>query len=429
LTQSNGDFRVENIPAMGQYKLVISAIGFKEISRPFAFVDMKQVQAMRTSGQDMSALLGQLDKDLGNIKLSIDQQILGNVTVTTNKPLVQLGIDRKIYNVEKDLSAAGGTATDIMRNVPSVNVDIDGNLTLRNSTPQIFVDGRPTTLTLDQIPADQIASVEVITNPSAKFDASGGTAGILNIVLKKARRVGYSGNVRAGIDMRGRVNVGGDINVRQGKINVFANANFGQRKSISDGTTDRSTFFGNPTTDLHQVDRNINEGFFAFGRAGFDYFIDNRNTITISGVAVRGKFSGDVTSNLFVDTNFVSGDKTSFTNRYSTSEGIFRNLGGAVSFLHNFPKTGHQITADANFNKSRNSNENLVSNNIYAVANGPLTSIYRQFQEGRGNQQNFTVQTDYTNPLTATSKFESGLRLTQRKVDSRNDFRLLCIFH
>ena len=89
-----------------------------------------------------------------------------------------MGIDRKIFNVEKNINSTGGTATDIMRNIPSLSVDIDGNVTLRNNAPQIFVDGRPSNLTLDQIPADAIPSVELITNPSAKFDASGGTAGI-----------------------------------------------------------------------------------------------------------------------------------------------------------------------------------------------------------------------------------------------------------
>jgi outer membrane receptor protein involved in Fe transport len=108
--------------------------------------------------------------------------LLSNVTVTSEKPGLQLGIDRKIFNVDKNLVSAGGTAVDIMRNVPSLNVDIDGNVTMRNNAPQLFVDGRPTNLTLEQIPADAIQSVELITNPSAKFDASGGTSGILNIV-------------------------------------------------------------------------------------------------------------------------------------------------------------------------------------------------------------------------------------------------------
>jgi len=227
LTKNNGEFNIEGIPAMGQYKLRISAIGFKSFEKNVSLGDMKAFRNNAGNGnQDFSSLLGNLDKDLGNIKLEIDQKVLANVVVTGSKPLVQLGIDRKIYNVERDLSAVGGTAVDVMKNVPSLSVDIDGNVTLRNSSPQIYVDGRPTTLTLDQIPADQIASVEVITNPSAKFDASGGTSGILNIVLKKNRKAGYNGNIRAGVDMRGKFNGGGDINIRQGKINFFANANY-----------------------------------------------------------------------------------------------------------------------------------------------------------------------------------------------------------
>src|SRR5205085_9851410 len=122
-----------------------------------------------------------------------------------------------VVNVDKCITSVGGTAVDVMKNVPSVLVDIDGNVTLINATPQIFVDGRPSTLTLEQIPADAIQSVEIITNPSAKYDASGGTSGIINIVLKKNRKAGYSGNIRAGVDSRGKINTGGDINVRQGK--------------------------------------------------------------------------------------------------------------------------------------------------------------------------------------------------------------------
>jgi len=122
------------------------------------------------------------EKDLGNIKLNAAATQLQEVTVTASKPLMRLDIDKKVFNVEKNIVNAGGTAVDVMKNVPSLNVDIDGNVLLRNAAPQIFVDGRPTTLSLDQVPADAIESVEVITNPSAKYDASGGGAGILNIV-------------------------------------------------------------------------------------------------------------------------------------------------------------------------------------------------------------------------------------------------------
>src|SRR6476620_4067201 len=262
LTSSVGDFSIENVPVFGKYKLKITGIGFKELNMPVAF-EMPNKSAI---GNDPAAMLGALDKDLGNIKMQIDENVLGSVTVTASKPLLQMGIDRKIFNVEKNITSAGGTAVDVMKNVPSVNVDIDGNVTLRNNTPQIFVDGRPTNLTLEQIPADAIESVEIITNPSAKFDASGGTAGILNIVLKKNRKAGYSGNVRAGFDSRGRVNLGADVNAREGKINLFGNVNYNQRKSISNGITTRSTTGKDNITQLKQVDKNNTLGSFAFAR-------------------------------------------------------------------------------------------------------------------------------------------------------------------
>src|SRR5258706_13630770 len=216
---------------------------------------------------DISTMLGGLDKDLGNIKIEIEEKLMENVTVTATRPGLQLGIDRKVFNVDKNLVSTGGTAVDVMRNVPSINVDIDGNVTMRNNTPQIFVDGRPTTMTLDQIPAGAIESVEIITNPSAKFDASGGTAGILNIVLKKNRKVGYNGNVRVNVDSRGRIGTGVDINVRQNKINVFAGLNFNQRKSISKGETERTTFLTDTTTKLAQHDKSTWNGNFGFARA------------------------------------------------------------------------------------------------------------------------------------------------------------------
>ena len=179
----------------------------------------------------MQKAMSAIDKDLGNIKLSISAVNLQGVTIEETIPVYEMKIDRKVYNVEKNPVNAGGTAEDVLKNVPSVNVDIDGNVSLRNSAPQIFVDGRPTTLSIDQIPADAIQSVEVITNPSSKYDASGGGGGILNIVMKKNRRLGYNGNVRAGFDSRGRINLGADLNAREGKINFFVSGNLNQRNS------------------------------------------------------------------------------------------------------------------------------------------------------------------------------------------------------
>ena len=161
------------------------------------------------------------------------------------------------------------------------SVDIDGNVSLRNASPTIFVDGRPTNLTLDQIPSDAIQTVELITNPSAKYDASGGTSGIINIILKKNRKAGYNGNIRAGIDSRIMPNFGGDLNVKQDKVNFFVSSMYNKRKSIGTGESVRDEFFNTPSIRYTQNSNPTNLGFFNFNRAGLDYFIDNRNTLKI----------------------------------------------------------------------------------------------------------------------------------------------------
>jgi outer membrane receptor protein involved in Fe transport len=415
LTTKGGNFSLENLPLFGQFRLKITAIGYKEIEQKVAF-EMKM-----GAGGDMSQALSAIDKDLGNIKLEQDAKVLESVTVTGSKPLVSTGIDRKIFNVEKNITSTGGTAIDVMRNVPSVQVDIDGNVSLRNAAPQIYVDGRPTTLTLEQIPADAIATIEVITNPSAKYDASGGTAGILNIVLKKNRKAGYNGNIRLGVDMRGKFNVGGDINVRQGKVNVFASATVNQRKSISNGETERLTTIGYPNTNLHQIDKSTMEGYFGFGRAGMDYFIDNRNTISISGTFVRGKFEPFSTTDMYLDTLYTGYTGSSFSQRFSNSEGEFKNRGGMLSYKHNFTKAGKEWTADINYNKSNNVNQNTINTFDYYSQGGALKNEFKQLQQGAGITEFFTFQTDYVNPIKDKAKIEMGARAQFRNVQSLND--------
>lgn len=419
LTRANGEFRLEQVPAMGRFTLEVSGIGYRTYKTPFSFIDPTK---MKAGNRDMAALMAALDKDLGNIKLGIDNQILSTVTVTGSRPAVQLGIDRKIYNVENNLMAAGGTATDIMKTIPAVNVDIDGNISIRNSSPQIFVDGRPTPLTMDQIPADQIESVEVITNPSAKYDASGGTAGILNIVLKKAKRVGYSGSVRAGVDQRGKTNFGGNFNIRQGKFNFFANASFNQRKSLSTGTTDRTTTLKDTTSRLVQYDKNENGGRFMFGRAGFDFFLDNRNTITVSGMGVKGDFNNSSSSDIYIDNLTDPSVLRSRNGRNSDGHFNFKSMGAGLGFVHNFPKTGHQFTTDFNYNKSKNGSETFTENRRFASATGPETLKYLQQQFGNGNNERMTGQADYTNPINDKSKLEAGVRINRSTVNSSNTF-------
>lgn len=410
LTRGNGDFSLENLPLFGQFRLKITAIGYKTIEQKVAF-ELKLGQG------DMSQAMNAVDKDLGNFKMEQDAQVMEAVTVTGSKPLIEMGIDRKIFNVEKNITSAGGTAVDVMRNVPSLNVDIDGNVTLRNSAPQIFVDGRPTTLSLDQIPADAIQSVEMITNPSAKYDASGGQAGILNIVLKKNRKAGYNGSIRAGIDSRARINAGGDINVRQGKLNVFANAMYNQRKSKGWGTTDQLNTLIKPSTLTHQDNNGVNRGSFAFGRFGLDYFMDNRNTLSISQSIVRGNFDNNNLNNYSVDTlgNFY---ETQYRNTIGEFE--FRNYGTQLSFKHLFAKAGKEWTADVNFNQSKNENNSNILFRSFTDANQTNPKNPEQLQQsiGAGENRFLVAQTDFVNPITENMKWEAGLRAQVRTSKS-----------
>ena len=420
ITRSNGDFRLENIPAFGQYKLRVNVVGYTPYEQPISF-DIKMPQG---GNADFTAMLSALDKDLGNIKISIAEKTLENVTVSSGTSGLRLGIDRKVFGVDKNIVSAGGTAIDVMRNVPSINVDIDGNVTMRNNTPQLFVDGRPTVLTLEQIPADAIESVEIITNPSAKFDASGGTAGILNIILKKNKRVGYSGNLRSNIDSRARIGMGGDINLRQNKLNFFASVNFNQRKSISNGLTDRTTLISNPNTLLHQEDQSISIGYFMFFRAGLDYFINNRNTFSVSVNKGGGEFKPTSIGDISIDTLYNT-PKRSNSERNSLSNSEFAFTGITTSFKHLFPRAGEEWSIDLTYNVSNSTNFNQINTYYY---DNPLSSLSRtasQQQDGTGNNDNLVIQTDYVRPLSEKSKWEAGLRAQLRNVDNKNDFYLI----
>ncbi|HEX6193129.1 MAG TPA: outer membrane beta-barrel family protein [Chitinophagaceae bacterium] len=413
LTKSNGEFSLENVSLFGQSKLKITVIGFKAFEQTVSF-DIKP-------GGDMNAMLNAIDKDLGNVKIDIEEKVLENVTVSSARPGLQLGIDRKVFNVDKNIVSAGGTAVDVMRNVPSLNVDIDGNVTMRNNAPQIFVDGRPTNLTLEQIPADAIQSVELITNPSAKFDASGGTSGILNIVLKKEKKVGYNGSLRGNLDSRARVGFGGDINLRQQKLNVFANAMFNQRKSISTGTTERQNYYTTPDVNIFQQDRSTQIGNFYFVRAGFDYFISNRNTLSLAGNIARGRFSPYTETELYYDSLYTP-IRNGYEQRNTNTSGEFRNAGTTLSFKHNFPKAGREWTADVTFNNSRNNNNSLIQTNYYKLPQYQLRDVYLQQQVISGKNKNLILQTDFVNPINEKTKIEMGLRAQLRETDSRNAF-------
>ncbi len=412
LAKPNGDFSLENLPVFGTFKLSATAIGYKALSQNLSFGIKFPAGGATQDPNFMQQMLGMVDKDLGNLKMESESNDLGNVTVSAPiKQQFELGIDRKIFNVDKNLESTGQTATEVMKNIPSVNVDIDGNVTLRNATPTIFIDDRPTTLTLDQIPADIIDKIEIITNPSAKYDASGGNAGIINIILKKNKKIGYNGGFRTGADSYGKFNGGGDFNVRQGKINAFVNFSYNQRKFKSNGTTDQNNFF-NPPSNVYSTQDAVNNGEFKFIRGGFDYLADNRNTITIAGNYVKGQFNSNTTLN---SDSTISSIYAANNQGISNADRGFQNKGAQLGYKHNFAKNGENLTADLNYNASTNySNSN---NNIYTYF--PNTSTQKQpplLQQTLtdGSQKYYTIQSDYENPISDSKKFEAGVRAAIR---------------
>lgn len=414
LAEENGDFSLENLPVRGQFTLKISYMGYENYEQKVAF-DVKMPAG--NGGGGINNLAAKVDKDLGNIMLKVSAQVLKEVTVTGEAAQVTLALDKKVYRVDKDGVAAGGTAEDAMKNIPSLNVDLDGNLTLRNAAPQLFVDGRPTPLTLDQIPADAIESVEVITNPSAKYDASGGGAGIVNIVLKKERRIGYNGSVRSGLDMRGRFNLGGDLNVREGKFNAFLAANLNQRRSLSSGGTDRQNLFGAPLTNVYQANDSENKGYFGMLRGGIDWFINNRNTFTLSGSMNGGQFQSLDDQTIRTDTFLGSGISSGNSLRNTNNERNHCTYGAQALYKYLFPKEGKEWTADVNYNHSTSEGDGRFTT-TYSDLNPPLEAHQRQ--TNNGSNDFFTAQTDFVNPLADNIKLELGARAAVRNFRSQN---------
>jgi hypothetical protein len=340
------------------------------------------------------------------------------VEIVGEKPAYTMAIDKRVFNVDKNLSSIGGTATDVLKQVPSVNVDIDGNVSVRNGTPTIFVDGRPTTLTLDQIPADAIANIEVVTNPSAKYDAEG-VSGILNIVLKKNRKAGINGQATAGVSSLGGVNAGLDLNVRREKYAFSLSWNMRNRKGNTNSHLFRKNIGADTTTFLDQYYKGDNTRKFQFGRIGFDWFADNRNTFSISQGIMGGDFNDYNNLTLYdLDENR---DQVDFGQGRDNNSHSWRNYTTQAGYKHTFAKQGHELTADFTYNYATSKDGSNYDIQYFTMDHGPVSSPEPQsrYGNGKGNTTYLTGQIDYVNPFSETSKLEAGLRSTSRIFNNK----------
>jgi ferric enterobactin receptor len=420
-TKTSGEFNFEDLPVFAPLVIRLSGTGYKTQDIPVT-ITMSGVPAGgapapggQSSGNPMGAMPS-FEKDMGMIKLVEDVKTLSAATVVAAPPTMKLELDKKVFNVEKNIVSAGGTGLDVMRNVPSVNVDIDGNVTLRGQAPTIFVDGRPTTLTLDEIPADAIESVEVITNPSAKYDASGGGAGILNIILKKNRKQGYNGNLSAGIDSHGAANALAGFNIRQGKINITANGLYNGMNGKTVGNTDRYTTLYQDTTRLLQQDLQRNKGHFLFGQIGLDWFVSNKTTLSVGYIRVHGSFNPTDFSQ--IQTQRPSAPDT-FSTRTSPSVRAFDVNGAQLGMKHLFAKEGESWTADGSlFNVNSTSTATYTTNYFTGAPGTPVAFSTEQQTLSSATPLFYTIQTDYTDPLGKQSKLEAGLRAAIQHLDN-----------
>lgn len=400
LVKQNGDFSLEKLPLIS-LKIKVSFLGYK------------------TWEQTVALNMQNSEQDLGNLKLELDAKVLNEVVIGEEKNTVTMNIDRKIYNVDKDISTRGGTASDIMKNIPSVSVDADGNATLRNNNTEVYVDGRPTTLTLDQIPADQVERVEVITNASVKFDAST-SGGILNIVMKKDRKPGYNGSVSAGAGTNNRYNATGNINIRQSPVGFSASYSYNTARNFNNGYTYRTGLYNENVTGYFNQD-NVNDetGTNHSGRLGLDIDLNNRSMLSLSGnFSYRLNDSNDEQT-----FNYQSPEKiiTSSGRRNNVQVNDHYNATAALFFKHNFPKKGKELTADLSYNYSYSTRDFVFVTHAFdhlqnLLPNNPEV----QRNDGFSESHQYILQIDYANPISEKAKIEAGLRSFYKPYRSRN---------
>ncbi len=400
-TESNGEFLFEDFEITPQMKVRVSSFGYEnqDVDVPF---DLKTLS------------MGMITVDLGKISMVLESTTeLEGVKITAKTPLLKLDGDKRVFDVSQNPISDGGTGEDVMKNVPGVNVDIDGNVSIRNSAPQIYIDGRPTTLTLDQIPASSIDKVEVMTNPSARYDASGGGAGIINIVLKKNKKTGYNGSVRAGMDSYLGVNGGANINIRNNKINFSLGVNGRSRRGKVTTDVLRNNYRTIDTLDNVMTQKDLakrNGGGFS-GELGLDYLPTNKTSFSFGANVWRGLSKSKSLSDIYTDSVYANDPTKYYLERQNNVDRSMLFYGLKLGFKQLFKRTGEELTVDLSYNSGGFESSNLfVSDYHQSDSYSPIVRTMNQKVTGSGGNYTAVFKTDYVVPL-SVFKIETGLRV------------------
>ncbi len=361
---------------------------------------------------DSIAVLGGKIKDLGRIALKPTGNMLNEVVIEGRAPAMQIGIDRKIFNVGESLVSAGGTATDVLANVPTLQVDQDGSVSLRGSSSvKILIDGRESALAgndvtslLQSLPANSIEKVEVITNPSSKYDAEGQT-GIINIVLKKNIRTGLNGSINTSAGSYDNYMAGITLNYRDRKFNYFGSYNFNKRNMLGSGKTD-NTFFGDSTRNYSESESS-RKGNSHTVKAGFDYNMSDRTSLSFSGnLSIRDNKRIEDLNYEFFKQSQMTGTSVRNSTQFEDDLGYELN----ADFKHQFKREGEELTGNASYGRDKEDGTNDFSQNY---TDGRKATSRKNVTSEDG--KNINLQLDYVLPFSEVSKFEAGYRSQIRK--------------
>ena len=391
ITGFDGKFVVDVFP--GTYDISIEYIGFDSFT--------------------ITGVLIKSNMDLGTIGLTIGNTALEGVEVMAEKTEVEIRLDKRIYNVGKDLTVRGGSVADVLDNVPSVTVDIEGNVALRgNDNVRILINGKPSGLVgisgpqgLQQLPAESIEKVEVVTSPSARYGAEG-TAGILNIILKKQELLGFNGNFVANAGQT-HTNIipsayGGsaNVNLRKNKFNIFSTNSYSKSLSIGNVFNENEYFNDeNPSTFLEESRSPERENFSFFSSLGVEYYIKEKTSLILSGF-IRDRSGDDYTKNTLkrFDENKVLIDQSQLIELEKDKDDA-RQI--SLNFDSEIDEEGHKFTAVFQYEENKEDEKAEIDNSFKN-----RDEIVNQLE----SEKRILLQADYVLPLDKNTQFEFGYR-------------------
>lgn len=392
MTDSEGNFTVKNLKN-GAYVLTLTFVGYKEETRDFELTADSP------------------KKTFTRIYMSENRNELAGVTITGQKSTMKLEVDRKSFDVTQLISNSGEAASDVLDNIPSVEVDNDGNVSLRgNSSVEVWINGKSSGLTSDnraqilqQLPAESIEKIEVIDNPSAKFSAEG-SAGIINIVLKKNRKAGYYGSLQAGGGTRGGANTSFNINYNSSKLDAYAN--IGYRHRSNDGRSESDQMFTNTGEYQRYRGTSKNMGNNLFTRAGITWHATDKDDISFNGMMMFG--GGKNRSDIPYRYGTVGdGSDSRMMLRRTRSKDDMRMLYGELNYRHNFSDK-HFIDFTIDANKWKRDNDNFYQDSTVYYSEERPTEYDYQYRPMYMNNNRWEMKLDYENQINDRMKVEAG---------------------